>query len=429
MDRNLNVLLYPSGSENALEVKEALSYVVNINVFGASSKSDHSEFVYHNYIKAPSVQDDDFINRFNHLIEENNIHLIVPCHDTVALYLSQHHQLINAKILNSPYETSNICRHKILIYQTFKRELFCPKLYQYPLQVKDIPVYIKPDIGEGGKCSYKIENLNELHFYLNNYIDKKFVITEYLPGDEYTVDCFTDTKRILRYVGPRTRSRVWGGISMRSKTVADKAFNKIAEIINTKMEFRGYWYFQVKRDKEENLKLLEISTRPAGTMSLYRQRGINFMLLSIYDALGYEIVILDNHFEIELDRSLISHYRSNLIYNTIYLDFDDTLICKGKVNRWCLFLLYQAHEKNISVILLTKHELDIRKALNKYGLSDALFKRIVTVKEDQNKDEFITTNNSIFIDNSFVERNNVYKKKRIPVFDADSVACLLDWKN
>jgi len=36
---------------------------------------------------------------------------------------------------------------------------------------------------------------------------------------------------------------------------------------------------------------------------------------------------------------------------------------------------------------------------------------------------------SIFIDDSFSERKKVFEKTDIPVFDLDSIECLIDWRD
>ena len=38
-----NVLIFPAGAENALEIYEALRYNLNVEVFGASGKKDFAE--------------------------------------------------------------------------------------------------------------------------------------------------------------------------------------------------------------------------------------------------------------------------------------------------------------------------------------------------------------------------------------------------
>ncbi len=434
MDKSINVLIYPAGSENALEVKDALSYKVNINLFGATSKYDHAEFAYNNLIYTYNVNDDKFLDEFNKLLIKYKIDFIIPTHDTVALKLAYLQEQLKATVITSCYETNRICRHKKITYETFHEDFFCPDIYEINnIKYRDLifPCFIKPDIGEGGKNTYIIDNKDELTFYKKKLKDKEYIIMEYLPGKEYTIDCFTDRLGELRFCGARVRERIFGGISVNAKTLSVQKFINIAERINSKIKLRGYWFFQLKEDKNGNLKLMEISTRPAGTMALYRQRGINFMLLSIYDFLDYDYEIIDNGFNVELDRFLMPYYKLDLEYDSIFLDFDDTLVYKNKVNKYCIMLLYQSKEKSIPVILLTKHNNDIKETLKEYGISETLFKEIIRINSDESKYEYIKYNRynkPIFIDNSFYERLEVYKKLNIPVFDTDNIPALLNWK-
>ena len=428
MDKKINILIYPAGGENALEVKESLSYKLNISVFGASSKSDHARFAYKNFSFAPNVADAGFIEEFNKLIRNWKIDFVIPTHDTVALKLSEIRDRLDATVIASDFETNRICRHKKLTMEIFTGSQFRPIVYSDSSQVDDFPCYLKPDVGEGGKNSYVIEDKEVLNFLLAKRQDLDMLITEYLPGAEYTVDCFTDRFGTLMYVGPRRRQRIFGGISVNALTVDGAGFREIAAVINAKLSFRGYWFFQLKEDKLGQLKLMEISARPAGTMSLYRQRGINFMLLSVYDFMEYDYEIIDNGYPVQLDRFLSARYELGLKYDSIYVDLDDTLIYNGKVNRHLLLLLFQARERGIPVILLTKHSDNVCNTLNSYGLSEHLFWRIDHIPMTDDKEKYITHKNPIVIDNSFTERARIHKELRVPVFDTDNVSSLLDWK-
>ncbi len=428
MDKKINILIYPAGGENALEVKEALSYKVNITVCGASSKKDHASFAYKNFSYGPNVNEKDFLDKFNTLLHKLKIDYIIPTHDTVVLKLSEVSNELASQLIASDYETNRTCRHKKLIFERFKSEKFSPKLYGDSSEVGEFPCFLKPDIGEGSKDSYVVENEGELLFLLKKHANREMVIMEYLQGKEFTVDCLTDRIGNLRYVGPRLRQRVFGGISANAITLSGDRFMEIAQKINSKLKFRGYWYFQVKEDKEGNLKLMEISARPAGTMSLYRQRGINFMLLSLYDFMGYDYEIIDNGYQAELDRFLFSRYQLDLTYDSIYMDFDDTLIFDGRSNKYCLLLLYQAKEHGLPVILLTKHVKNISETLRNFGISEQLFCRINQLGAEEDKRKYITHKHPIFIDNSFSERMEIHNAFNIPVFDTDTVPSLISWK-
>ena len=255
------------------------------------------------------------------------------------------------------------------------------------------------------------------------------IICENLPGNEYTVDCFTDRKGNLLFVGPRTRERITMGISFKSNSVIlNEEIQHIAAQLNNKFIFRGAWFFQVKEDKFGKLKLLEFSVRQAGTMALYRQLGINFAILSIFDFMDLDIEIMYNDYSIQLDRRLSNSYKVEYEYNKIYVDFDDTLIVNNKVNTTLMKFLYQATNKRKKIILLTKHQFDLDESLKKHRINKDLFDDIILLTSDDKKSSYIDNSNSIFIDNYFLERIDVKTNCSIPVFDVDAVESLIDDK-
>ncbi len=427
MKKNINVLVYPSGGENGLDVHTALKDVVNIRVFGASSVDNHSKFVYKNFIEnAPSILEKDFIPGFNQLIEAYKIDVIIPCHDSVVEFLAKNKDKISAIIAASNYDTTKICRYKRLTYKAIKNSKFCPTIYT-SIEEADFPVFIKPNKGEGSRNTVLINSIEE---YKKVESVKKidYVLSEYLPGNEFTVDCFTDRYGNLRFVGSRSRSRVFGGISVRSETVDNKRFLPIAEDINNAMTFRGLWYFQVKEDLQGNLKIMEVSARVAGTMNVYRQRGVNLPLLTVYDALDYDVAILDNGFSVIMDRSLQPKYFVDISYNQVYLDFDDTLLMHYGVNTLVMSFVYQCVQKQVQVHLITKHEKNLTESMRQYHIPKELFSSITHIKQEENKVGYITAKDAIFIDNAYLERKAVFDKLGIPVFDVDAVQCLVDWR-
>jgi hypothetical protein len=216
------------------------------------------------------------------------------------------------------------------------------------------------------------------------------------------------------------------GISFRSSSVpVTQEIQGIAEKINTMVKIRGAWFFQIKKDQKGKFKLMEFAVRQSTTMGLYRQLGINFALLSIFDAMDIDVRILRNNYSIELDRCLLNRYKMNFEYNTVYIDFDDTIIVGNKVNEVVIKYLYKCKNRGIKICLLTKHEFDLEESLNKHCISGNLFDEIILLKPNEDKAKFINPNKSIFIDNYFFDREKVSSKLNIPVFDVDAIECLL----
>ena len=424
--KKINVLIFPAGEINSVELHDALSTCVNINVYGASSIERHGRFIFNNYIKGlPNITEDNFISEFNKMIDANNIDMIFPTHDTISLFLNQNSAAIKAKIAGGDFRTTEICRYKHQTYNLFKNNDFVPVIYEDIRSIKKYPVFIKPNVGQGTVNAKMVTLADELVT-----IDfGEYVVSEYLPGEELTVDCFTDKDGRLRYVSPRTRDRIMAGVSVAGRTIqATNEIQHIAGEINSQLHFLGLWYFQVKQDCNNRYKLLEISTRCAGAMCLTRAKGVNLPLLSVYALMGYETEVFDNDCNVIMDRTLIGRYDIDYEYDAVYLDLDDTLIVNGKVNLNAIRFLYQCRNKHINVFLLSKHAKYIDATLEEFAISKSLFSAIFHLKQEDDKYKFINHPKSIFIDNAFMERKMVKEKLNIPVFDVDGIEFLLDWR-
>ena len=120
--------------------------------------------------------------------------------------------------------------------------------------------------------------------------DTPYVISEFLPGEEYTVDCVSNGDGALLHAAPRRRMRVKGGISVRTEPAcADPGLREMAAAIAGELRLRGAWFFQARRDREGVPKLLEVAPRIAGSMALSRVRG-NVLQLRAREALAADFL-------------------------------------------------------------------------------------------------------------------------------------------
>lgn len=427
--KKTSVLIFPAGGENAINIYDSLKYNLHFNLFGASSVRDYAEELYkcENYVVSNLyITEPNFINNFNEILKNNRIEYIIPTHDTIALFLMENQSKINAKIVCSPLDTARIANNKALIFKSIHEKSYAPIVYTNISEIKEYPVFLKPNVGAGGKGTFLATNEEELTSFLDD--KSEMTICEYLPGKEFTIDCFTDRHGKLLFIGPRTRDRITMGISFKSETVEiTDEINMIAEDLNKTFNFRGAWFFQVKGDVHGNLKLLEFSVRQAGTMALYRELGVNFSLLSLFDAMDMDVDIIFNNYNLKLNRRLSNSYKLDYEYNKVYIDFDDTLIVNNKVNTVAIGFLYQCLNKNKEIYLITKHEKDIYNDLKHYCIDSSIFKKIYLLKDEEKKYSYIAPNKAIFIDNYYKERKEVFESLGIPVFDVDAIECLIDY--
>ena len=423
-----NVLIFPAGEINSVELHDALAHNVNIKLFGASSVDRHGPYIFENYKgDLPYIVSDSFIGEFNKLISEWNIDCVFPTHDSIALYLAEHRDEINAMIITASYDTALVCRDKEKTYELFADCDFCPKQFA---EIESFPCFIKPKEGQGAVGAKVIEKKEDIP---ENIELSEYVICEYLPGGELTVDCVTDAEGKLCAVLPRKRLRTMAGVSVAGETIdASEEIQAIAETINERLEFLGLWYFQLKQDNSGKYKLLEVSARCAGTMCLSRARGVNLPLLSVYSALGNKISVFENPYKVKLDRVLISRYKIDYEYDTIYVDYDDTVTEGDKVCLPVIQFLYQCRNLGKKLVLVTRHESDhddsVEESLAKHCIAATLFDEIIKLSFEEDKTSVIKPDRAIFIDNAYAERKKVHDAYNITVFDVEGMEVLMDWR-
>ena len=423
-----NILVFPAGTEIAFEIHDALKNSKFVRLFGATSVPCHAEFVFQTCVTGlPFVDDPALIPALNRVIDAYGIDYVYPAHDSALLRFSEERDALHAKVVASARETVGICRSKTRTYRFLSGAPYLPAFYGSPDEIPGYPVFIKPAVGQGSQGARIIRDRSHLEEALSE--GQEYTICEYLPGEELTVDCFTDRHGSLLVVSPRSRERIRAGIAVRSRNLPlTEELQSIAEDINRRLSFNGAWFFQVKKNAAGQFRLLEIAPRIAGTMGLTRNLGINMPLLTLYNFWGIDVSLIPNREDLLLDRAFISRFQTNLSYSSVYVDFDDTLIVRGKVNAFLMMFLYQAFNQGKRLCLLTRHSTDIFSDLEKACIPASLFSEIIRLDEAGAKTDYIAPD-SIFIDDSFSERKRVRDALGIPVFDLDMVESLIDWRS
>lgn len=423
-----NILVFPCGSEVGLEINKSLKDISFITLFGGASVTDHGMWEYENYIpNVPHISDSDFVNKLNSIIDIYDIDFILPALDAVVLKLSEVRDDLHAEVLTSSKEAVDICRNKKKTYKQLAGLDFLPVVYDSPDQVTHYPVLIKPAVGQGANGVKKILDREELEFELKHRKEEQ-VVCEFLPGTEYTVDCFTDRTGKLLFAAHRSRRRIKNGISVNSfLEPEDVCIQEIAKKINERMKFRGVWFFQVKKNAQGEYRLMECATRVAGTMCVERARGVNLPLLTVFDFMGYDVTIDPQFDYVEIDRALSNDYDLNFKYDELYIDYDDTIIIHEKINESAISLIYRCQNREIPVYLITKHDGDIIKELQNRKIMPELFSKIIHLRKGQEKKDHIQPSaHALYLDDSFAERNEISKKFGIKTIGVDMIEVLLN---
>lgn len=419
----VRVLVFPSGSEIGLEIADALRGSVHVELHGASARYDRGALAYERHRTLPAIDEADFDVCFAELLAQWQIDLVFATHDSVQEYLAPRMTAWGAALVNGDPAAACLGRSKAASYRLFADQAWVPRIYEADERIDSWPVVVKPDQGQGGQGFSRAHNSTQLAVALEKI--EQPLICEYFPGEELTVDCFTDRHGRLLYLGPRSRERVTGGISMCSRRLpADVQVMGIGETINQRVRLRGPWFFQIKRDAQGQWKLLELSCRLSSSSVQHRAAGVNLALMAVQDYLGRDLTILEDSRVSRVERRLATSLVLDYEFDTACFDLDDTLLLSdGMANPAAMRLAYRLLQLGKRLLLLTRHPADPLAALAEAHIPVTLFERIVHLREGEPKSAHIPLS-AIFIDNHFPERLEVSRSLGIPVFDIDALDLL-----
>ncbi|MDB3916508.1 ATP-grasp domain-containing protein [Alphaproteobacteria bacterium] len=328
--------------------------------------------------------------------------------DEVGFFLKSYEPSLNCEVVYSEQHTSIILRRKSTTYKALQEYVSVPKIYSPELvNDEDFPLFLKPDIGHGSRGATVVYSVLDLQEKLARG-EFQYILSEYLPGDELTIDCFSNLESNILFAGPRQRNRVKMGISVSTQPIEiTKKISEMAICISKVLKLTGCWFFQIKADVSGKYKLLEVAARVAGSMALYRKLGVNFILLDIYQRMGVEVSIpeiIPGNFKLE--RSLDARVVGDIEIDSVYVDLDDCIIVKNAVNTDLVAFLYACRNKGLPITLVTRHQGNLSSTLTKYRLS-GLFDRQFHLKNGESKHVVVTHTRPLFIDDSFEERKSM----------------------
>jgi len=131
MEMNKKVLIFPAGTEIAFEIFNALKDSKFVTLYGGTSASDHSEFVYENLISGfPYIDSEGFLEYLNAIIEKFDIDCIYPAHDSVCVFCSENAEKIKEQVIVTENQTTKVCRSKEETYKLLQGEEFIPRTFE-----------------------------------------------------------------------------------------------------------------------------------------------------------------------------------------------------------------------------------------------------------------------------------------------------------
>ena len=291
-----------------------------VRVVGTDLKDDAvGRFWVSEFETVPPPESDGYIDEVNRLCARHSIDVVLPQTTRETMALSASLRRVKTPVAVSRGGAVKRANSKYDLLRTFEKlGLPHPNYFLVRSQdaladrarelgYPDTPVAVKPPVSFGSrgfrvlrgttswtrkrflteKPSATETTLEELETILSRGGGSPFpalLVSEYLPGIEYSVDAFVGKRAEVAL--PRRRDEIVNGISFLA-TLEDRA--DVAEYTLRAAKEIGLSYafgFQYKLDREGVPKVLECNPRVQGTMVASLFGGVNVIWMAVKEALG-----------------------------------------------------------------------------------------------------------------------------------------------
>jgi carbamoyl-phosphate synthase large subunit len=140
------------------------------------------------------------------------------------------------------------------------------------------PVIVKPRTGSGSRDITAVMSAQELKS-LEPSAD--FMVQEYLPGEEYSIDVLADGGGRVVAAVPRVRARVDSGVSVAGRTLHERELERFGSTVVGQLGLAYISNVQVRRDHEGRPALLEVNPRAPGSLALTIASGVDMPRMAL----------------------------------------------------------------------------------------------------------------------------------------------------
>jgi carbamoyl-phosphate synthase large subunit len=324
----INVLMTGAGAPGAAGILKCLQLVPEIKVIAADANANAvGRWLNGNptgigFEQIPFAQEKKFIENLLSICERRNIHVVMPLVTKELIPFSQNKKKFEeqeTKILVSKVDSLEIANNKSRLYQFLEwRGIDVPRykvvenIDQFKSAVEELSqpegrVCFKPSVSNGSRGFRIIANdIDEHDLLFNEKPDSTYIsfgdalrilsskpfpellVTEYLPGEEYSVDCLASQGEV-KLIVPRLRTKMISGISVEGEFVNDKNIIIYCSEIIKELQLHGNIGIQVKRSFEGKPLIIEINPRVQGTIVAGLGAGVNLPVLAIKQELNLPI--------------------------------------------------------------------------------------------------------------------------------------------
>jgi carbamoyl-phosphate synthase large subunit len=270
-------------------------------------------------IVPPGQQSQAFIAAMLEIVRKHAIEAVLPLSTYELLPLAEAHEqfeALGAKVMVSAAHSLEIANDKAKLFARFADNAWIPQhraVQSLPAFIEAVqalgfprlPVCVKPAVSKGSRGFRILDaQANSLDRLLNWKPDgtrtnldsilevlkeaesfPEFLVMEYLPGLEYSVDTLVANDTMLLAI-PRSRDEIRLGICFRGRAENNPELIELSRYVVEELGLAYNINLQFRYDREGHPKLLEINPRVSGTIVLCTGAGTNMPYLALKLALN-----------------------------------------------------------------------------------------------------------------------------------------------
>tara|TARA_Y100000588_G_scaffold89019_1_gene95381 strand:- start:3394 stop:4473 length:1080 start_codon:yes stop_codon:yes gene_type:complete len=294
----------------------------NVWVMGVDSRDDAvGRYMTDAFSTIPVSDNDEYINKLVEIAKENRIDVILPQVTSELDKISNASNMLRDEgifSVISPSDTIHLANDKFMLLNlASEMNIPCPN-YRLVSSEKDLRdaandfgypknrFVVKPR-NSNGQRGFRIvtENrwdtnrfltekpsgteisLDDLLVILSSNTYPDLIVSDYLPGIEYTVDVFAGEN--VKLAVPRIRTQIRSGVSFLTEIDMRKDLIEWSLQLTDKLRLKYGLGFQFKLDSQGTPCLLECNPRVQGTMIAGVFAGFNFIYYGCRESMGIPV--------------------------------------------------------------------------------------------------------------------------------------------
>ncbi len=314
----------------------------------SAKEKDIGSFLSDKHYTISKEDPSQYFNEVLKVCEKENISVIVPLSIEERFIFMKHIEILNKnkiKILSSSIESIEKAENKVLLFEICKENnIAIPEFYvvndysdlkekAFLLGYPQKKVVVKP-INSCGSRGLRILNkkadYKKLFYHiradyteitlsdLKNIIGKTFkplILCEYLPGEEYTVDCLRDETHNFAF--PRIRKEVKNGLTSVGEMCNHKEITELSKKLAKILDLTSVFGFQFKMNTNNQPVIIDCNPRIQGTMVMSTLAEANIIAAGIKSLLGEKNLTFNPDWDLKYYRfwSGVSYGRTKKIIN------------------------------------------------------------------------------------------------------------------